>query len=116
RRLVTLDIILYGASLMLEFVTLIVLRIREPQLKRGFRVPGGLPGVVLAGVFPLLLLILAFIQGGNESILGLNGLAFGALIIAGGFLVYRLAARPRRRSLPISVEHQSRLTKLTNTP
>ena len=28
-RLVTLDIILYGASLMLEFVTLVVLRIRE---------------------------------------------------------------------------------------
>src|SRR5712671_4017134 len=41
-RLVTLDIILYGASLMLEFVTLVVLRIREPELKREFRVPGGL--------------------------------------------------------------------------
>src|SRR5256885_7694223 len=58
RRLVTLDIILYGASLMLEFVTLVALRIREPQLKRGFRVPGGLAGAVLAGVVPLLLLTL----------------------------------------------------------
>ena len=38
KRLVTLDIMLYGASLMLEFVTLVVLRIREPELKRG--VPG----------------------------------------------------------------------------
>jgi len=42
---------LYGASLMLEFVTLVALRIREPELKRGFRVPGGLTGAILAGVF-----------------------------------------------------------------
>jgi amino acid transporter len=40
KRLVTLDIMLYGASLMLEFVTLVVLRIREPELRRTFRVPG----------------------------------------------------------------------------
>src|SRR5246500_5827259 len=49
-RLVTLDIILYGASLVLEFVTLVVLRIREPKLKREFRVPGGLPGTIVVGV------------------------------------------------------------------
>ena len=46
KRLVTLDIMLYGASLMLEFVTLVALRIREPELKREFRVPGGLTGVI----------------------------------------------------------------------
>src|SRR5246127_1177302 len=49
-RLVTLDIMLYGASLMLEFVPLVVLRIREPELKREFRVPGGLPGAISVGV------------------------------------------------------------------
>jgi hypothetical protein len=32
---------IYGASLTLEFVALICLRIREPELKRPFRVPGG---------------------------------------------------------------------------
>src|SRR5690349_8843747 len=47
RRLVTLDIMLYGASLMLEFVTLVVLRVKEPNLKRGFRVPLGLTGAAL---------------------------------------------------------------------
>jgi amino acid transporter len=97
-RLVTLDIILYGASLMLEFVTLVVLRIREPNLKRGFRVPGGLPGAVLAGVFPLLLLGLAVAHGGSETVLGVNGLAFGAIIIVGGFVVYLGSARLRRRA------------------
>ena len=38
-RLITLDIMLYGLSLSLEFVTLVVLRIREPNLKREFKVP-----------------------------------------------------------------------------
>jgi amino acid transporter len=98
-RLVTLDIILYGASLMLEFVTLVVLRIREPELKREFRVPGGLAGAISVGVFPLLVLGLAVLHGGSETVLGLNGLVFGTLIIVAGFVVYSATARLRRRVL-----------------
>src|SRR6202023_3714751 len=45
-RLVTLDILLYGASLLLEFMALAVLRFREPELARPFRVPGGLFGAI----------------------------------------------------------------------
>ncbi|PYY09261.1 MAG: amino acid transporter, partial [Acidobacteria bacterium] len=40
-RLVTLDIVLWGASMMLEFFALVLLRFREPELKRPFRIPGG---------------------------------------------------------------------------
>jgi amino acid transporter len=98
-RLVTLDIILYGASLILEFVTLVVLRIREPELKREFRVPGGLPGAILAGVFPLLLLGLAVVHGESERVLGINGLVFGLLIIVAGFVVYLATGRLRRRAM-----------------
>lgn len=91
KRLVTLDIMLYGASLMLEFVTLVVLRIKEPNLKRGFRVPGGLTGAVLTGVFPLLLLLLAVVESNEETVLGMNGLLFGALIMLAGFAAYFLS-------------------------
>ena len=104
-RLVTLDIILYGASLMLEFVTLVVLRIREPELKREFRVPGGLAGAVSLGVFPLLLLGLAVVHGGSETVLGMNGLVFGTVIIIAGFAVYLATARLRRRALRPPIEH-----------
>jgi amino acid transporter len=88
KRLVTLDIMLYGASLMLEFATLVALRIHEPELKREFRVPGGLAGAVSCGIFPLLLLSLAMIESNNETVLGINGLLFGVLIILSGFLIY----------------------------
>src|ERR1700687_4970015 len=97
--LVTLDIILYGASLMLEFVVLVVLRIREPNLKREFRVPGGLAGAVAIGVFPLLLLGLAVVHGGSETVLGMNGLVFGLVIMGAGCVVYLGTARLRRRAL-----------------
>jgi amino acid transporter len=76
-----------------------VLRIREPGLKREFRVPGGLPGAILTGVFPLLLLSLALIHGGSETVLGMNGLTFGAFIIVAGFVVYVGTAKLRRRAL-----------------
>ncbi|PWT81023.1 MAG: amino acid transporter, partial [Acidobacteria bacterium] len=95
KRLVTLDIMLYGASLMLEFVTLLVLRIREPELKRGFRVPGGMTGAILAGVFPLGLLSLALVESGRETILGVNGLLFGAMIMAAGAVLYLSTANLR---------------------
>jgi amino acid transporter len=87
-RLVTLDILLYGGSLTLEFVALVVLRIREPHLRRDFRVPGGMAGAVLAGVFPTALLALALVHSDHEQVLGINGLLFGALMILAGFVVY----------------------------
>jgi len=96
KRLVTLDIMLYGASLMLEFVTLVALRIREPELKREFRVPGGLPGAISCGIFPLLLLSLAMVESEHESVLGINGLLFGSLLIAAGFVIYFATGRHRQ--------------------
>src|SRR6202048_1108999 len=97
RRLVTLDIMLYGASLTLEFVTLVALRIREPELKREFRVPGGLTGAISCGIFPLLLLSLAIVESKQETVLGMNGLVFGALIIVSGFLVYFVTGKLKIR-------------------
>jgi amino acid transporter len=89
-RLVTLDILLYGASLLLEFVALAVLRFREPNLARPFRVPGGLFGVIAIGIPPMLLLGFSVIRSEHESLLGMSSFAFGMILIAAGFVAYAL--------------------------
>jgi amino acid transporter len=98
KKLITLDIMLYGASLILEFVTLAVLRVREPELRRDFKVPGGLAGVISCGLFPTALMMLAMVESERETVFGVNGLLFGGLMIAFGFILY-LATKPLRRSV-----------------
>jgi len=89
-RLVTLDILIYGLSLTLEFLALVVLRIREPRLKRPFRVPGGMFGAVAVGVAPVLLLGFDLIRSQTEQVSGMSSFAFGAIVIGAGVLVYVL--------------------------
>jgi amino acid transporter len=106
-RLVTLDILLYGASLTLEFIALVVLRIKEPTLRRPFKVPGGTWGAALLGVCPVLLLGFSAVHGESEQVLGMNGLTFGLLLVAGGFVVYGLkSAVSSRRWLGSALKGQ----------
>ena len=51
-----MDIMIYGVSLALEFTALVWLRVREPELPRPFRVPGGMFGAIAVGIPPVLLL------------------------------------------------------------
>ena len=89
-RLVTLDIFLYGGSLGLEFAALVVLRVREPELPRAFRVPGGMFGAVAVGIAPMLLLGFSVIRSESEQVLGMSSFAFGTLLIAAGVVAYFL--------------------------
>jgi amino acid transporter len=98
-RLVTIDILIYGGSLILEFVALGVLRLREPDLPRPFCVPGGLFGAVAVGVCPALLLGFSVVHSDHESILGMNSLLFGLILIAGGIAAYGLAELARHSGL-----------------
>jgi len=87
-RLVTLDILLYGFSLMLEFVALAVLRFREPELARPFRVPGGLLGAIAIGIPPMLLLGFSIIRSEHEQVWNMSSFAFGMILIAAGVVAY----------------------------
>ena len=87
-RLVTLDILLYGFSLMLEFIALAVLRFREPELARPFRVPGGLFGAIAIGIPPMLLLGFSIIRSEHEQVWNMSSFEFGMILIAAGFVAY----------------------------
>jgi amino acid transporter len=88
QRLVTLDIMIYGGSLALEFLALIWLRVREPNLPRPFRVPGGLFGAIAVGITPTLLLGFAIVRSENETVLGMSSFAFGLILMGAGVVAY----------------------------
>jgi amino acid transporter len=90
-RLISIDLVLYGASLLLEFVALVVLRLREPSLARPFRIPGGLAAAIAVGIGPALLIVFALFAARDERVGPLPALAFAALVAVAGPLAYLLA-------------------------
>ena len=96
QRLIELDVLVYGLSLLLEFVALVALRLREPRLPRPFRVPGGLIGATLVGVLPMVLIATALWSGRHESAGRLPTLGLGSMLVVAGPLVYWIGRRPRR--------------------
>src|SRR5919109_5244582 len=85
-RLVTIDILLYGGSLGLEFLALVWLRVREPELPRPFRVPGGLFGAIAVGIAPVMLLGFSVLRSQSEQVLGMSSFAFGMVLIGAGLV------------------------------
>jgi amino acid transporter len=102
-RLISIDLVLYGASLLLEFAALYALRRREPDLPRPFRVPGGQTAALLIGVGPAILIAFALWYARNERVAGMPALLFAALVGLAGSLIYAIAVRPRKRNAqPVS--------------
>ena len=87
-RLVTIDILLYGGSLGLEFAALVWLRIREPELPRPFRVPGGMFGAVAIGIAPMMMLGFSIFRSQHETVFGMSSFAFGMILMAAGVVAY----------------------------
>jgi amino acid transporter len=94
-RLISIDLILYGASLLLEFVSLAVLRFKEPGLVRPFRAGGRLAACLL-GVGPAVLIGYALWVSRNERLIGsISALGFAIAVGLAGPLLYWVA--PWRR-------------------
>ena len=96
-RLISIDLILYGSSLLLEFVALVVLRLREPNLDRPFRA-GNLAFACSLGVGPAVLIGYALYASRSEKITGsMSALLFSVIIALLGPLLYRFTAVPLAR-------------------
>jgi amino acid transporter len=105
-RLITIDLILYGSSLLLEFVALVVLRIKEPSLERPFKA-GNLAFAIALGVGPAALIGYALYASRTDVVkIGhstMSALLFSLLVGLLGPLLYRFTAVPRR-ARQLSVE------------
>jgi amino acid transporter len=100
-KLLLLDTLLYGLSLILEFAALIALRVREPALPRPYKVPGGLLGCIVITLGPIPIMVLAFYESLSDE--GAHkGLIVSALTVVAGFILYFAAVwinpRLRKRS------------------
>jgi amino acid transporter len=98
-KLIMLDVLLTGLSIILQFAALVGLRLRQPNLPRPYRVPGGLFGAIAIGIPPAALLILAVFRNEAEPVGPINALEFGAILIAAGFAAYYASRRnPNRKT------------------
>jgi amino acid transporter len=100
-RLISIDLILYGASLLLEFLALGVLRFREPDLARPFRA-GNRVTALLLGAGPAGLIGYALYAARGEKLIG-SVSALGVAVCVGmmGPALYGITAMLRaRRRIP----------------
>jgi amino acid transporter len=79
-RLISIDLILYGSSLILEFVALLVLRLREPELERPFRA-GNLLFACSLGIGPAVLIGYALYASRTEKLMGTTSALLFAVIV-----------------------------------
>ena len=99
-RLISIDLVLYGAAVLLEFVALVVLRVREPTLVRPFRVPGGLAGTLILGAGPALLIVYALWAARDEQVgvihnISIPALPFAVAVALAGAITYGVAMLAR---------------------
>ena len=98
-RLISIDLILYGSSLILEFVALVVLRLREPRMERPFKA-GNLAFACALSVGPTALIAYALYASRAEKLMGsISALLFAVFVALLGPVLYWLTAVPiaRRR-------------------
>lgn len=95
-RLISIDLVLYGAALLLEFLALLLLRAREPALPRPFRIPGGWGVALAVTAGPVLLIGFALWAARHEQVAGMPALLFASLVAAAGPVVFWLMSRRSR--------------------
>lgn len=88
QELLEMDVFLYAFALIPEFAALVWLRIKEPDLIRPYRVPGGVLGTLTLSLPPVVLCLLTMsLAEPRTKIIG-GGAVLSGLILA-GIMVYR---------------------------
>lgn len=85
--LVVIDVFLLMFAYILIYISAIVLRIKEPDLKRPFKIPFGTKGVIVLCATPILLCVVALFTNGLSYFIG------GCLGIISGPIAYAFAKK-----------------------
>src|SRR5262249_15137357 len=100
-----IDVAIYAASLLLEFAVLIVLRLREPRMRRPYRVPGGWLGLLLVSLSSVFVVVLAVAgtlhdEGPRARLLAAGALLTGPLL----YPVLRVLVKRQTPDVAVPVE------------
>ena len=68
-QLIIIDVMLLNFSYIMIFIAAIILRIKEPDLKRPFRVPLGTKGLIAICFCPIIIALTALFTNGKEALL-----------------------------------------------
>jgi amino acid transporter len=96
-KLAAMSVLMGGCVMMLELITLIMLRRRQPDLHRPFRVPGGVAGPYIILLFPLFVISVAVIYTVRESGL-FQGVGLALIGLSTGVVAYFLLKGRKKRS------------------
>lgn len=88
--LIIIDVILYGAALFLEFVTLIILRKKAPGDQRPFKIPLGITGLCILFALPIAVYSIAIVGAFSESGSTFWPIVFALCILLTGELIWRV--------------------------
>jgi amino acid transporter len=96
QELIAINVVLYATALVMEGISLVIFRIREPDMARPFRIPGGLGVAVMFCVVPtamiLTLITVSIMEGGWMQVVPTAiALASGPLVLGVILLVRRIA-------------------------
>lgn len=88
RELVIMDVLVIGISALLQFAALVVLRVRSPDLRRPFRLPGGKAGLCFAGgsIAACVMVLVHFTLRGDNN--AWKQVAIAGALLATGPVVY----------------------------
>jgi amino acid transporter len=87
-KLVVIDILLYSAALSLEFVALLILRRREPDLLRPFKIPGGWFVLILLTAAPFAFAAVVLTATITSEDMGIWQINIVAVAMLSGILLY----------------------------
>ena len=93
--LLIIDVTLYGAAIFLEFVALIVLRLRKPDQHRPFRIPLNVGGLIAMTALPVLCLITALSAALSEQSAYTNAALFAIAAVLTAPVAW-MVVRPKK--------------------
>jgi amino acid transporter len=97
--LLIIDVTVYGAGLFLEYATLIVMRIKQPDTHRPFKIPLGVGGLLVFLVLPTAVYFVAMAGAFDSTEQAIKPAIFALLALSTAEIVWQLINLKRRFAL-----------------